>query len=131
MPRPGLYFTWWFKTTQRTATGIVVAIFVRFVVVVVFAISDVRMLGVRLCGRGGCQEVSFPDPVDGATEDDCNCTSPGCDVGTVNYCYFTVLDTGTDRICPLPFSPISGGKCVPVHFAVKESPLPGSNPLPR
>jgi hypothetical protein len=59
---------------------------------------DVRMLAARACGDAGCQEVNFPDPVDGASEEDCRCTSSDCREGTVDFCTFTVLDTGTDRI---------------------------------
>jgi hypothetical protein len=61
---------------------------------------DVQLLGMEACGPGGapCAEVLFPDPVDGATEDACNCTTADCAPGTVNYCSFAVVESGAGRL---------------------------------
>ena len=59
---------------------------------------DVTLLGVRVCGNRGCENVKFPDPINGKSEDDCKCSTETCEKGSVDYCYFTVLDTGSDHI---------------------------------
>eukprot|EP00927_Polykrikos_kofoidii_P065245 TRINITY_DN61027_c0_g1_i1.p1 TRINITY_DN61027_c0_g1~~TRINITY_DN61027_c0_g1_i1.p1 ORF type:complete len:513 (+),score=57.15 TRINITY_DN61027_c0_g1_i1:56-1594(+) len=59
---------------------------------------DVQLLGMRVCGSQGCQPVNFIDSVAGRTEDDCVCSSPDCKAGTISYCSFTVIDSGTDAV---------------------------------
>mmetsp|Transcript_111034 Transcript_111034/g.353817 ORF Transcript_111034/g.353817 Transcript_111034/m.353817 type:complete len:545 (-) Transcript_111034:29-1663(-) len=59
---------------------------------------DVQLLGVRICGAHGCRQVAFPDDISGRTENDCVCSTADCAPGTVNFCSFTVLDSGADAI---------------------------------
>lgn len=59
---------------------------------------EVQLLGARVCGARGCMEVPFPDPINGTTEDDCKCSTPNCDPGSVEYCYFSVVESGAGRI---------------------------------
>ncbi|CAE8617903.1 unnamed protein product [Polarella glacialis] len=59
---------------------------------------DVQMLGVRVCGGSGCTLVSFPDPMDGSSEDDCTCSTPTCAAGGVSFCSFAVVDSGAGRM---------------------------------
>lgn len=59
---------------------------------------DVQLLAVRVCGDHGCSLVHFPDKISGRTEDECSCSNDNCAPGTVNFCSFTVLDSGTDSI---------------------------------
>ena len=59
---------------------------------------DVQMLRIEVCGASGCSVVDLPDRIDGSTEDDCVCSSADCKVGTVSYCYFSVVESGAGRI---------------------------------
>lgn len=59
---------------------------------------DLQLLGASVCGGAGCRRVDFPDPVNGSTENDCSCSTPKCATGSVDYCSFTVVDSGSGRI---------------------------------
>eukprot|EP00928_Gymnodinium_smaydae_P023696 TRINITY_DN19453_c0_g1_i1.p1 TRINITY_DN19453_c0_g1~~TRINITY_DN19453_c0_g1_i1.p1 ORF type:complete len:561 (+),score=122.00 TRINITY_DN19453_c0_g1_i1:144-1685(+) len=59
---------------------------------------DIQLLGVRACGARGCERVRFPDRPTGRTEKECVCSSDDCAPGTVSYCSFTVVDSGTDAV---------------------------------
>lgn len=59
---------------------------------------DVQLLSVRVCGQDGCEDVTFPDQINGTNEDDCFCSTPKCDPGSVDYCYFSVVESGAGRI---------------------------------
>lgn len=57
---------------------------------------DIVLLGVTVCGSNGCSNVSFPDQIGGATENDCVCKTADCEIplGKDEYCYFAVVDSG-------------------------------------
>jgi len=59
---------------------------------------DVVLRGVEVCGGRGCVNVTFPDKMNGTTEDACVCSSDDCPVplGPLEYCFFTVVDSGAD-----------------------------------
>jgi hypothetical protein len=61
---------------------------------------DIELLGMEVCGSKGCQRVTFPDKIGGTTEDACVCHTPLCALPLQEdeYCYFTVLDSGSGRI---------------------------------
>eukprot|EP00927_Polykrikos_kofoidii_P049535 TRINITY_DN43585_c0_g1_i1.p1 TRINITY_DN43585_c0_g1~~TRINITY_DN43585_c0_g1_i1.p1 ORF type:complete len:558 (+),score=64.06 TRINITY_DN43585_c0_g1_i1:112-1785(+) len=61
---------------------------------------DVVLLGIEVCGELGCQNVSFPNRIDGQTENDCVCHTQNCEtpLQTDEYCFFSVLDSGADGI---------------------------------
>lgn len=61
---------------------------------------DVELLGIQVCGDKGCVNVTFPDKIGGKTEDDCVCQTPNCSIPLTpqEYCYFTVVDSGSDGI---------------------------------
>jgi len=58
---------------------------------------NVQIVEIEVCGELLCENVTFPDAINGTTEDSCVCDSPDCSK-LVHYCYFSVLDTGTQRI---------------------------------
>ncbi len=58
---------------------------------------NVQVKGMTVCGVNGCEDVVFPDPVNGTTENDCNCSTPTCAPGTISYCSFAVVDSGAGR----------------------------------
>eukprot|EP00930_Biecheleria_cincta_P055798 TRINITY_DN42068_c0_g1_i1.p1 TRINITY_DN42068_c0_g1~~TRINITY_DN42068_c0_g1_i1.p1 ORF type:complete len:545 (+),score=63.29 TRINITY_DN42068_c0_g1_i1:16-1650(+) len=61
---------------------------------------DVELLGIEVCGLRGCKNVSFPDKIGGTTEDSCVCKTKSCSLplDPDEYCYFAVVDSGTDGI---------------------------------
>merc|ERR1712166_905511 len=66
---------------------------------------DVRLLGMTVCGKNGCVNVTFPDRLDGETESDCMCKGNTlCNKDTIidpksfEYCYFSVVESGAGRL---------------------------------
>jgi hypothetical protein len=112
---------------------------------------DVVLRGIEVCGGSGCLNITFPDKMNGTTEDACVCSSDDCPVplGPLEYCFFTVVDSGADglfmntaknaqalldamlAVGMVDFPPVENSTAKQSSFYFNRTVIPGASPSAR